>query len=252
MASARRSPSIQANTATVRTSGHPLGLRFDREGPVASRKRARYDDASLGLDRGEPRHLASDLVERAAPRKADAQHVSRAVGSVDAEHAVPVVGDQLDRGRRQVVPLQGALRESHAAAQRVIGRQVAERAATPLTTRSSRPIARRGQDRVRGGDVLHADAGEIADGELVLVGTTRARPAQIAPELHGPFGLVRGVLQLAQREHCSRESTTSRSARRRISGSSSCLPTPSEPTAVTCAPGSSHAAWSSGSGRRCR
>ena len=39
------------------------------------------------------------------------------------------------------------------------------------------------------------------------------------------------MLQLTEVSHCRRESTSSREARRRIAGSSSCLPGPSEPTA---------------------
>ena len=78
------------------------------------------------------------------------------------------------------------------------------------------------------------------------------RPATIAPSSPCTSSAVSWAASIAWRSspkaaHCARRSTTTRSARRRHSASSSCLPGESDPTALMCIPSCSHSARTSGS-----
>ena len=103
-----------------------------------------------------------------------------------------------------------------------------------------------------GGDrgVLDAGAGEVADGDLVLAGSTGLQASAELAQLVGTCGSntrpTRHASRPGRRDHCDGR-RRSGSARARTCGSSSLLSSESEPMAVMCRPLCSHSARTRGS-----
>lgn len=88
------------------------------------------------------------------------------------------------------------------------------------------------------GRVLHAEAAEVGDADLLRRGPTRAAAGEYVAERDRSSVDAGCVLQFSGVRRRSRASQATTSARLSSAGSSSCLPGVSEPTAVTWVPGS--------------